>query len=434
LFSGSWSGKSNANQEKENIMFTFEDIAAQAGKRIRVEGFVLAVRLQSKISFVVLGSGASRIQVVCTGLAKEQVKGLSYQSYAAVEGMVVESSQALGGVEVVAETIDLISKAMQWPVAEDSEIGHKLEWPVARFRERKEALSQIVQSQLEFHMMSYLQRRGFIGTHTPKLMATPSESGAEVFEVKYFGEKAYLAQSPQFYKQALILAGFGKVYESAPAFRAEPSFSSRHATEFVSFDVELEGVRSETELVILECAMLRDAMARSIEALGPELTKHYPSASIPGLEKVLTFAEAQAMLGVAGDQALTAEEERRLGAILGGQGFDLVALIQVPWSQRPFYHMRDGEILTKSFELLYRGVEVTTGAIREHRYDMLMRQLAEKGLTGKGMEFYLESFKLGSPPHGGFGLGLQRLVMLFLGLPGIKEASFIHRGPGRLVP
>jgi aspartyl-tRNA synthetase len=120
--------------------------------------------------------------------------------------------------------------------------------------------------------------------------------------------------------------------------------------------------------------------------------------------------------------------------MLGAQGVELVALTQVPWKQRPFYHMRDGEMLTKSFELLYRGIEITTGAIREHRYDVLMEQLAAKGLTGKGMEFYLDSFKLGAPPHGGFGLGLQRLVMLFLDLPGIKEASFVHRGPGRLVP
>ena len=415
-------------------MFTFEEVAAQAGKRIRIEGFVLAVRLQSKISFVVFGSGASRIQAVCTGLAKDQAKGLSYQSYAAIEGKVVESAQAPGGFELLADIVELISKAVQWPVAEDSEIGHKLEWPVARFRERKEALSQIVQSQLEFHMMSFLQQRGFIGTHTPKLMATPSESGAEVFEVKYFGEKAYLAQSPQFYKQALILAGFGKVYESAPAFRAEPSFSSRHATEFVSFDVELEGVRSETDLVALECDMLRAAMSKTIDVMGPELVAHFPQAKLPGPEMVLTFVQAQAMLGIAGDQALTAEEERRLGAMLGAQGVELLALIQVPWKQRPFYHMRDGETLTKSFELLYRGVEITTGAIREHRYDVLMGQLADKGLAGTGMEFHLESFKLGAPPHGGFGLGLQRLVMLFLRLPGIKEASFIHRGPGRLAP
>ncbi|HEY8096469.1 MAG TPA: amino acid--tRNA ligase-related protein, partial [Methylobacter sp.] len=132
--------------------------------------------------------------------------------------------------------------------------------------------------------------------------------------------------------------------------------------------------------------------------------------------------------------ATSAGDEHRLGAMLQEKGHDRVALTRVPWKQRPFYHMREGERLTRSCELLYRGVEITTGTVREHRLAVLMKQLAEKGLTGKGMEFYLDLFKLGAPPHGGFGLGLVRLVALFLGLPWIKGASFIHRGPGRLVP
>lgn len=222
-----------------------------------------------------------------------------------------------------------------------------------------------------------------------------------------------------------------------PAFRAEKSTTSRHQTEPVLFDVELEEVRSERELVTLECEMLRHAMRATIESMGSELAAAYPMAKVPGPEKVMTFAEAQTILGISGEESLSAEEERRLGAIMQEQGFDLVALVQVPWMQRPFYHMKEvvgGQELTKSFELIYRGVEITSGAVREHRHQVLMEQLAEKGLTGKGMEFYLESFKLGAPPHGGFGLGLARLLMLFLGLPGIKEASFIHRGPGRIAP
>ena len=148
----------------------------------------------------------------------------------------------------------------------------------------------------------------------------------------------------------------------------------------------------------------------------------------------MTFLEAQTALGISGEESLTAEQERTLGAMLSKEGFDLVALTQVPWQQRPFYHHKAGEKLTRSFELLYRGVEITTGAVREHRYDVLMAQLAEKGLTGKGMEFYLDSFKLGAPKHGGFGLWLARLTMLFLALPGIKETTFIHRGPSRITP
>lgn len=230
----------------------------------------------------------------------------------------------------------------------------------------------------------------------------------------------------------------GKVYEAGPVFRAEPSFSSRHATEFQGFDIEMEGIKSEHELIELECEMLRAAMAKTITAMGSELLAHYPKATLPGKEKVMTFAEAQAILGISGEESLSGEEERKLGGIMQEQGFELVALTQVPWKQRPFYHMRAtgpvGEELTKSFELLYRGVEITTGAVREHRYEVMMEQVKAKGLTGKGMEFFLESFKLGAPPHGGFGLGFARVVMLFLGLSSIKEATFVHRGPGRLVP
>ena len=415
-------------------MYTFEEIAAQVGQKIRVEGFVAATRIQSQIAFVVLASGASKLQVVALGEVREQAKLLMHQSYAAVEGTVVAAKQAPGGFEIQAESVELVSPAIQWPISVDSEIGAKLDWPVARFRERKEALALIVQSEIEAEMTGFLRRRGFVGIHSPKLMAAPSESGSEVFEVKYFGEKAYLAQSPQAYKQIAIMAGLGKIYEVGPVFRAEPSFSSRHATEFISFDVELEGVKSEYEIIELECAMISEALQKVIATMGPELERHYPMASMPSQCVAFEFAEAQALLGVSGDKSLSAEEERRLGVMMQERGHDLVALTRVPWKQRPFYHMREGETLTRSFELLYRGVEITTGAVREHRHEILMQQLAEKELTGKGLEFYLDSFKLGAPPHGGFGLGLVRLTALFLGMPGIKEASFVHRGPGRLTP
>lgn len=418
-------------------MFSFKEITQKVGQSIRVEGFVSAVRIQGKMAFVILESGAEKIQCVGFGAVREEARALMAHGYAAVEGMVVASGQAPGGFEIQAAKVELVSASMAWPIGEGSEIGAKLEWPAARFRERKEALTQITQSQLEFGMMAHLQEQGFIAIHSPKLGGAPSESGSEVFEVQYFEQKAYLQQSPQLFKQISILAGFGKIYEVGPVFRAERSFSSRHATEFQGLDVEMEGVKSEHELIALECEMLRAAMAKTLKAMGPELIEHYPAASVPGPEKVLTFAEAQEILGISGEGSLTAEQERTLGVMMQAEGFELVALTQVPWAQRPFYHMKqvvEGRELTRSFELIYRGVEITTGAIREHRHEVLMAQMAEKGLTGKGMEFYLESFKLGAPPHGGFGMGLARVVMLFLGLPGIKEATFIHRGPGRLTP
>ena len=237
----------------------------------------------------------------------------------------------------------------------------------------------------------------------------------------------------------VCMSGLGKIYEIGQVYRSEPSQTSRHAAEFTGVDCEWEGVKSEHELVYFECEMLRHAMGEALAFLGAEFAAAYPKATVPGPEKVIAFREAQAILGISGDESLSAEQEqeRELGRIMAEQGHEMVALVQVPWKQHPFYHMKEvvgGEVFTKSFELLYRGVEITTGAVREHRHVVLMGQLAEKGLTGKGMEFYLDGFKLGAPPHGGFGLGLARVVMLFLGLASIKEATFIHRGPGRLVP
>lgn len=415
-------------------MFTFSSIAAQAGRVITVEGFVSTLRMQSKVAFVILRSGADKLQCVAGPSLLVQAKTLSVESYAQVTGQVVLSSQAPGGIELQLDRLELISKAGAMPLETDSARSLKLEHPVARFRERKEALILLTASAIERGLREALYQEGFTEIHTPKLMAAASESGAEVFEVAYFGQKAYLAQSPQFYKQMAILSGLEKVFEIAPVFRAEPSFSSRHATEFISVDIEMEGVKSEAELIEFECAMLMAALASVSARMGPELLTHYPSAVAPTKFAVLEFAQAQAMLGQGATEPMTAAHERELGALMQAKGVELVALSQVPYSQRPFYHMRHGEGLTRSYELLYRGVEITTGAVREHRHAVLLQQLHEKGLSGTGAEFYLDAFTLGAPPHGGFGLGLARLTALFLGLPGIKEAVFIHRGPGRLSP
>lgn len=417
-------------------MFTLQTISGKIGQSITVEGFVHAVRLQSKVSFIILRSGSEYIQCVIGTQLKEKLKGLLKESYVAATGTLVSSTFTKEGVELHAQSLEIVPLLRPWPIGEKSEIGVKLEWPVARFREHKEALILKAQSQIEWGLMSFLQQRGFCALHSPKIIGAPSESGAECFELSYFKQKAYLAQSPQFYKQMAIIAGLQKIYESSSVFRQEPSFSSRHATEFVSFDLEMEGVKSEYDLVALECEMLRSALAYTLSSMGPELTSYYPKATLPGPEKVMTFKEAQIILGLSGSESLSAEQERQLGSIMLEEGFELIALTQVPYAQRPFYHMKEEQQpeLTRSFELLYRGVELTTGAVREHRYEKLITQMKEKELTGKGMEFYLESFQLGAPPHGGLGLGLTRLVMLFLGLPGIKEASFIHRGPERLTP
>jgi aspartyl/asparaginyl-tRNA synthetase len=267
--------------------------------------------------------------------------------------------------------------------------------------------------------------------HTPKLMGTASESGAAVFKLGYFGKDAYLAQSPQFYKQMAVAAGIDRVFEVGPVFRAEPSFTSRHATEFTSVDVELGWIDGVEDVMDFEEGML-------VHVLTAIADRHGLDVSIPAVPfPRITMAEAQRTLRAGGWDGpaddLNPEGERRLAA---DTGHDFLFVTAFPTSGRPFYHMRpaDWPDLTLSYDLLWKGLEITTGAQCEHRHEVLLRQVAEAGLSPEPMADYLNCFKFGCPPHGGFGLGLGRLLMILLGLESLREATFLFRGPNRLTP
>lgn len=419
-------------------MFTIHTIKTEAPRAVELHGYVHAIRRQGKIAFLLLRSRLEVVQCVVVGAPLlEVIAGLTTESFVTVRGTSKLVAQAPQGIEVVVESIEVASLAAPLPIDEKTESHLKGQYPSARLRQPQELLPLLASSQLEAAMRSWLYARGFVEIHTPKIMASPSESGAEVFQLSYFGQTAYLAQSPQFYKQMAIAGGMERVFEVGPVFRAEPSFTGRHATEFTSVDVELQGERTAAELAALEHAMLTQAFEHLVETLGEPLRQHFPQAIEPaGPLEVLTHAQACAQLGVPEGTALTGAHERALGEQLAARGVLFCAIVAVPWSQRPFYHRRlaSAPHLTESFELLYRGMEITTGAMREHRHAMLLSQLADKGLSGAGAEGYLESFQWGAPPHGGFGLGLARLVALHLGLPSIREATFLHRTPKSIVP
>jgi aspartyl-tRNA synthetase len=264
-----------------------------------------------------------------------------------------------------------------------------------------------------------------------------------VFEVGYFGRTAYLAQSPQFYKQMAIAAGVDRVFEVGPVFRAEPSFTSRHATEFTGVDVELAWIASVEDVMSFEERMLAHVLATVAAAHGTAIEEHFKTeVTVPQVPfPRLTLAEAHAMTGTgAGDSGradLDPAGERATSArILRETGHEFAFVTEYPASVRPFYHLRPAgkPELTASFDLLWKGLEVTTGAQREHRYDVLLAQAAEKGLSPEPMASYLDCFRYGCPPHGGFGLGLGRLLMAMLGLESIRDATFLFRGPSRLTP
>jgi nondiscriminating aspartyl-tRNA synthetase len=427
-------------------------LGARVGHRVRVCGWVQTLRLQRRMQFVVLRDETGAVQLtnrreVRPGLDR-QIDALTVGSAVALTGRVVEVPQVkLGGIEVLVDSIDQVSIAEQpLPIAETSNPDLRLDWRFLDLRASRQHLVFRIGDLFEQRMRSFLLDRGFTQLHTPKLMGAASESGAEVFRVDYFGSSAYLAQSPQFYKQMAIAAGFDRVMEVGPVFRAEPSFTSRHSTEFTGLDLEMAWIESVDDVMRMEEEMLADAIGGARDTLGKEIEEVFgtelvvPQTPFPRM----TLAEARQQLlqagWASGDQSsedLDGEGERRLSKlVLDKSGHQFVFVTDYPVSVRPFYHMRpaDDPTVTSSFDLIWNGLEVTTGAQREHRYEVLVAQAAEKGIALEPIRHYVDCFRFGCPPHGGLGIGINRLLMKLLDLPSIREASLFFRGPNRLTP
>ena len=331
------------------------------------------------------------------------------------------------------------------PIAADSALDKRIDWRYLDLRRPDRRLIFEVQTAIERAMREFWREEGFIELHSPKLMGSASESGAELFRVDYFEGDAFLAQSPQFYKQMAMAAGFGKVFEVGPVFRANPSFTSRHDTEFTSVDMELSWIDSHEDVMAVEERWLAHVLGavkeshgeRIEETFGTELT--VPSLPFPRI----TLEDAKAMLREQGHDVpgaghdLDPPSERALSAsIKERHGHEFAFVTDYPASVRAFYHMRheDDPTLTKSFDLLWRGIELTTGAQREHRHDRLIAQADDRGIETEPISYYLDFFRYGAPPHGGFGFGLTRLLMQMLGQENVREVTFLYRGPHRLTP
>jgi aspartyl-tRNA synthetase len=276
-------------------------------------------------------------------------------------------------------------------------------------------------------------------------MASPSESRAELFEVGYFDRKAYLSQSPQFFKQMAQAAGFGKIFEIGPAFRADPSFTSRHATEFTSVDTEISWIDSHEDVMGLHEKLIVAGFTAVAEKHGAEIedlfgvTVTVPSTPFPRIP----LADAKRIVAERGyevprhDEDMDPEGERRISTYVKEEfGHEFVFLTDYASSIRPFYHMRhaDDPSLTNSYDLIFNGVEISTGAQREHRVEIIEEQAREKGLEPEELDFFLDFFRYGVPPHGGFGMGLARVLMLMLHLSNLRETTYLFRGPTRLLP
>jgi aspartyl-tRNA synthetase len=349
-------------------------------------------------------------------------------------------------LEVRLEEIEIDSLAEpKLPIAPDSSLDKRMDWRYLDLRRPDRRLIFEVQSTVEHAMREFWRKDGFIELHSPKLMGSASESGAELFKVQYFDGVAYLAQSPQFYKQMAMSAGFGRVFEIGPVFRANPSFTSRHDTEFTSVDVEISWIDSHEDVMAFEERWLAFVLAAVAEVHGEQIERTFhtepvvPAVPFPRV----SLGEAKQLLREHGheppgaDDDLDPPSERALSAIVEQEhGHEFAFVTDYPTAVRPFYHMRHAEDpgLTKSFDLLWRGIELTTGAQREHRYEQLVAQARDKGVETGPIQYYLDFFRYGAPPHGGFGFGLTRLLMQLLGQDNVREVTFLYRGPHRLQP
>jgi aspartyl-tRNA synthetase len=431
-------------------------VSERVGERARVAGFIHTIRNQGSLVFIHLRDRSGIMQLIVEKSAHPdvwaQAKELTLESVVEVTGLVKAEKQAPGGFEIGVEELTVLSTAepeLPMPVNDkgDAEVSLKVrqDWRWLDLRRAKTRLIFEVWTTFEQGIRDYLiEKRNFIQIHSPKLMSSPSESKAELFEVKYFERVAYLAQSPQFYKQMAQAAGFEGIFEAGPVFRADPSFTSRHATEFTCYDVEFSYIDSHHDVMDLEAEMLAHAIERVAKKHGDQIKEMFdrevvvPKLPFPKLA-LLEAKKILAELKIPSEKPddLSPEEERAISEWAKKEhGHEFLFLIDYPITIRPFYHMRhaDNPGLTKSFDLLWNGLEITTGAQREHRHDVLIEQVKDKGFDPKGLKHYLDFFEYGCPPHGGFGAGGNRLIMQLLGLPNVREGIYLFRGVKRLTP
>ncbi len=425
-------------------------------EEIEIQAFVDNVRNIKWVQFIVLRDTTGKIQVTIEKSVEENkkmvelVETLTNESTIKVKGKIIKNENVkLNGMEIIPTSIEVTSvSAPELPInykdLENINLDTRLDYRFLDLRNEKNTLIFKVQSTLVRYMREYLYNNNFMEIHTPKLIGAASESGSEVFEVKYFDRLAYLAQSPQFYKQMAMSSGFERIFEVAPCFRAENSNTNRHATEFTSFDVEFSYINSFEDVMNLEAEMIAYGIKHTKEELGDKIKEVFgvdivvPTLPFPKMTVAEIYKEIEERYGYTVDDSektdLTTEAEKLVGKLAHDKyNHEYMFVTEFPAEKRPFYHMRNENGILQGYDLIWKGMEITSGAQREHRYDKLLKSVQEKGL-GEDVKFYLEFFKYGCPPHGGFAIGIDRLTMLILGIPTIKESEFLFRGPNRLNP
>ena len=430
------------------------DLKEKIGNQVRIQGRVSTIRNQGKIVFLMIKDRTGIVQCVAwEGNNKELVKTLKSvtpESIVSIIGLVKEAKQVTLGYEVEIEEviIDSLSETPLPIVIEEeyknnlTALEQRLDYRWIDLRSNKNSLMVEVSSFFFEKLREFCIQKNFIQIHTPKILGVASEGGANVFEVKYFDRKAYLAQSPQFHKQMAIASDIERVFSIGPAFRAEKSYTTRHLTEYTSFDIEMAYIDSFRDVCDFEEEMLTFTLEKIEEKFGDQIKELF------GIEvkkpqnkfEYLTVKEAKEKLAKANipskdDGDFSPEEERALSKIVEEEsGSEFLFVTEFPHDKRAFYHMKDphNQEYALGFDLLWKGVEITTGAQREHRTEHLIKNAEERGIKTETLQEYFDYFRYGCPPHGGFAIGTERFLMKLLGYSTVLETSFLPNTPNRL--
>jgi len=423
------------------------------GRRVTIMGWVQRIRRLGRLTFLLVRDreGLTQCTVHHDQASQEVLTAIGQldNEYAvAVVGLVKGEPKARRGFELIPEHIIIVNDAppklpLDTSGKVEADLSTRLDNRVIDLRRHENQLIFKIQHFTISRMRRYLESKGFREIHTPKIVAAATEGGANLFPVTYFERQAFLAQSPQFYKQLCLVAGFDRVYEVGPVYRAEEHNTPRHLNEYTSFDLEMAWIRSEEDVMHMEELMLRHAFTAVRKYCGEELEQLGAEVREPRLPiRRIPFHEALEILREEGldippDSDIPSEGEMKLYHHLREEtGEEFFFITRYPASIRPFYTMPldSDPTLTRSFDLIYRGMEVTTGGQRIHRHDLLVEQIKARGLDPESFSFYTEPFRYGAPPHGGLGLGMERLTMQMLGYKNIREVCLFPRDRTRLTP
>ncbi|MBN2322548.1 MAG: aspartate--tRNA(Asn) ligase [Spirochaetes bacterium] len=426
-----------------------QDLAEYIGKEVVIAGWVHSTRKQGSVSFMLVRDRTGIAQVIASGhdINKQDVRN---EAVVEVTGEVIEDTRAKTGVEIRLSKMTVISRPVKkLPILVNKKASfQKLELEtvlnnrVLSLRNPKRHLIFSLQSEILDCFGTYFRKHGFTEITTPKIIASGTEGGTQLFSVDYFDKLAYLAQSPQFYKQMLVGAGYERVFEIGHVYRAEIHNTSRHLNEYVSLDIEMGFIEDEHDVMDTEEDFIRYLVGRINTHAARILEEYKTTLDVPDRIPRITVKEACAILERDYKKKMKTYDLDPVGEKLicewskKQNGSDFVFLTDYPRSKRPVYTMpkKDDPDLTRSFDLLFRGLEITTGGQRIHEYDMLIEAFKKRSLDPGDFDYYIDTFAYGMPPHGGLAIGLERITCQILGLNNVREASIFPRDRSRISP